>query len=142
MTTLQVHGAVERPREFSFDDLSSLSGQIADISTRIPGRQGSGVSFASLVEAVGVKNDATHVTVKSTDGSFSASVSLEDMKEALVAYRLGEDPLPTKQGGPLRFFIHDADTCKSHGSTACANVKGLGELEFTVGQVEDTRWKS
>ena len=80
------------------------------------------------------------MTLHATDGDFSASVPLEAVRDrAIVAYRLGDAPLPAAQGGPLRFFITNVEECAIGEVDACANVKSLGTIEVTIGPGTDTR---
>jgi hypothetical protein len=53
------------------------------------------------------------------------------VETALLAYRLGDAPLPPQQGGPLRFLIPDATACGLEGIDACANVKDVGVLRVS-----------
>ncbi len=57
----------------------------------------------------------------------------------MVAYRLGDAPLPRELGGPLRFLVPDTGPCAADEVDACANVKFLARLELTVGPGRDTR---
>jgi 2-dehydropantoate 2-reductase len=140
MTSLRVEGAVETPRVFSFTDLASLPDQVSDIGSLIPGRQGGGVWLRALLEATGVRPQASHLTLHATDGDFSASVPLEAVRDrAIVVYRFGEGPLPAAQGGPMRFFITHIEECARGEVDACANVKFLGTIQLTVGPGVDTR---
>jgi hypothetical protein len=140
MTSLRVEGAVETPRVFSFTDLASLPGQVPDIGRLIPGRTGGGVWLRALLEATGARSQASHITLRATDGNFSASVPLEAVRDsAIVAYRCGEEPLPVAQGGPVRFFITQVEACAAGEVDACANVKFLGTIQLTVGPGVDTR---
>jgi hypothetical protein len=70
---LEVCGQVQQPGAFDFKALAQLSGQIEEISALVPGRSGGGVRLASLLAAVRPRPEATHLTVESSDGSFSAS---------------------------------------------------------------------
>lgn len=139
-TSLCVAGEVDRPRQFNFADLAALPGQVPDISTLIPGREGGGVWLRSLLEASGVRPAARHITLQATDGSFSASVPLAAVSErALIVYRLGDEPLPSARGGPIRFFITDAEACAVGEVDACANVKFLGVMTLRRTPGVDTR---
>ena len=137
---LEVCGQVRQPGRFDFEALARLPGQVEDISTMVPGRTGSGVRLASLVAAVQPLPEATHITVESTDGSFSASVPLAAVVESgVVLYRLGRQALPEHQGGPFRFLITDAQACATGGADLCANVKCVGRLALSTGPGRDTR---
>ena len=139
MTQLRVEGEVQSPRDFSFADLTQLPGQVPDVGQLIPGREGGGVRLQSLIKLVGPTEAATHITLESTDGKFSASVPLEVVRDAIIAYRLENEPLPPKKGGPLRFLIPNVEECAIGGVDACANVKFLGLIRLSHGPGADTR---
>jgi DMSO/TMAO reductase YedYZ molybdopterin-dependent catalytic subunit len=137
---LEVCGQVRQPGSFDFEALAHLPGQIADIATVVPGRTGGGVRLTSLLDVVRPDPGATHLTVESNDGSFSASVPLAAVVEsAVVLYRLGVQALPEQQGGPFRFLITDAQACAAGGADLCANVKFVGRIALSVGPGRDTR---
>jgi DMSO/TMAO reductase YedYZ molybdopterin-dependent catalytic subunit len=137
--SLAIAGEVHAPRTFTRDDLAALPGQIVDVSTRLPGREGRGVELKSLLAAVGVLPAATHVTVSADGGAFHASVPLSAVTEAIVIYGLGNEPLPKSAGGPLRFFIPEVFRWANEGVDHCANVKRLETITLTAGPGEDTR---
>lgn len=140
MTALRVEGSVQNPRSFTFADLAELPGQIDDIGTLIPGRQGGGVQLRAVLEAAGFAARATHLTLQATDGKFSASVPLaEIIDRGIIVYRQGESPLPVAQGGPLRFYIADVASCTLADVDACANVKFLGRIQVGMAPGVDTR---
>jgi hypothetical protein len=139
MSQLRIEGEVYSPRELSFADLALLPEQIPDVGQLIPGREGGGVRLRSLLQAVGLKETATHITLVSSDGKFSASVPLDAVRDAVVAYRLGNAPLPPQQGGPIRFFIPHVEECAIGGVDACANVKFVGLIRLSHGPGTDTR---
>ena len=139
MFDLRVEGLVKTPRSFAYADLATLDGQVADVGTVVEGRAGSGVSFPALIAAVGKRAGATHATLEATDGSFTASLPLEDLANGVVTYKLGDGPLPDAKGGPVRFLMPHTDACRTGGVDACANVKGLGRIELTAGPGPDTR---
>jgi DMSO/TMAO reductase YedYZ molybdopterin-dependent catalytic subunit len=137
---LEVCGDVQQPGSFDFDRLRLMPGQIEDIATVVPGRTGGGIRLAALLEAVQPRPQATHITVESADGSFSASVPLDAVvASGVVLYRLGSHALPTQQGGPFRFLITDAQVCATGGADLCANVKFVGRIALSAGPGRDTR---
>ena len=90
--------------------------------------------------AVQPQTEATHITVESNDGSFSASVPLAAVVDSgVVLYRLGCESLPEQQGGPFRFLITDAQTCAAGGADLCANVKFVGRIALSAAPGRDTR---
>jgi len=137
--SLAIAGEVRAPRAFTRDDLAALPGQVVDVSTRLPGREGRGVELSALLAAVGILPAATHVTVSADNGSFLASVPLAAVAEAIVIYGLGDEALPKSAGGPLRFFIPDVARWANAGVDHCANVKRLETITLTAGPGEDTR---
>ena len=139
MATLKVEGAVAEAREFGFADLEALPGQVVNIATLVPGREGGAVALRSLLEVVAVDASATHLTLESTDGRFAASTPLAEVADAVLSYRLGDEPLPKKHGGPIRFFIPEVEACASGPVDACANVKFLGTIRLDIGAGRDTR---
>lgn len=139
MEQLRIAGEVRAARAFSFADLAALPNQVSDISQLIPGREGGGVRLQSILDTVHPSPAATYITLKSTDGKFSASIPLAAVRNAVVAYRLGSDPLPAKKGGPFRFLIPNVEECAIGEVDACANVKFLGEICFSIQPGEDNR---
>ncbi|MGH7960935.1 MAG: molybdopterin-dependent oxidoreductase [Candidatus Binatia bacterium] len=139
MDLLRIDGAVRLPRSFAFADLASLPEQVQDVGTFLPGREGGGVRLRSILAAVEPTAEATHLTLVSSDDTFSASVPLAAVQDAIVAYCLGNDPLPTQKGDPVRFFIPQVEECALGGVDACANVKFVGLIRLSHGPGSDTR---
>ena len=139
MEFLHVEGEVKHAGAFDFTDLSALPNQVPDIGQLIPGREGGGVRLQSILEKVGLTPTATYLTLKSIDGKFSASVPLAAVRDAIVAYRLEDAPLPEKKGGPFRFFIPNIHECAVGEVDACANVKFLGVVQVSRQPGEDNR---
>jgi hypothetical protein len=83
---------------------------------------------------------ATHITLTATEDTFSASVPLAAVADrGVVVYRVGAEPLPRIQEGPVRFYIVGVEECNLGEVDACANVKYLNTIRLTVGPGEDTR---
>ena len=51
---------------------------------------------------------------------------------AILVYRQGLEPLSTRQGGPVRLFITDVESCDVEDLNACTNVKNLDHIRLTV----------
>ncbi|HVO29751.1 MAG TPA: molybdopterin-dependent oxidoreductase [bacterium] len=133
---LRVEGAVAAPREFTFADLAALPQ--AEVATRIPGRDGTAVPLRALLEAAGASPEARYATIASDNGDFALSLPLADIADnALVAYRLGDGPLPDAKGGPARFYVIDFGACGTGEVDACANVKRLGLIRLTAAREHD-----
>lgn len=139
MMQLRIEGEVRSPRDFGFDDLRALPGQVEDVGQIVPGREGSGIRLRSILDLVGPHGAAKYITLESTDGKFSASVPLEAVRDAIVAYRLEDEPLPSKKGGPFRFLIPNVEECAVGEVDACANVKFLGRVHLSRQPGRDVR---
>jgi DMSO/TMAO reductase YedYZ molybdopterin-dependent catalytic subunit len=61
----------------------------------------------------------------------TAAAPLESLADAVLVYALGDGPLPTDHGGPIRLL-----TPPQVGASACSNVKGLARLVL-IAQPED-----
>lgn len=97
-TTIQVEGLVERPG-------------VVDVG-RLPGAPN--VTLTAILDQAGLTPDATHATVMSRDGGYTASIPLEELLSGgLMA--IGDD---------LRLTI-------SGGRTLCWNVKDVGRIKVT-----------
>jgi len=132
-TAVQVDGEVGRSQTFDFVDLAALPNQVAHIGTLISGREGSAVRLRALLDATGVGEHATHVTFSASTDNFSASVPLAAVIDrAVLVYRQGLEPLSTRQGGPVRLFITDVESCDVEELNACTNVKNLDHICVTV----------
>ena len=104
---------------------------MADVSERVPGRQGRALQLSALLERAQPRAGATHVQVSTADGSFTSSVGLDEARGGLLLYARDGAPLPEEQGGPFRLLIPG-------GSDRCANVKGVARIELTAGSGEKT----
>jgi DMSO/TMAO reductase YedYZ molybdopterin-dependent catalytic subunit len=139
---LRIDGAVERPLELAFEDLRALppEDQVVDISRFHPGRRGDGVTLDALLRMARPRADANYLTLHAGRDDFHVSIPLEAVRaEAIVVYRLGDDPLGTSRGGPIRFLIKDPAACHTDELDDCANVKYLDRIELTVRRSRDTR---
>ena len=128
---LRIEGEIRAPGEFGFDDLAALPDQIADVGTVAPGREGGAVPFRSLLDTVGVLGTASRVTLESIDGTFSQDAPLAALQSAVLVYRLGAEPLPADQGGPVRLLIPNLEECNVSGVDRCTNVKALGRVRIS-----------
>jgi hypothetical protein len=99
------------------------------VGALVEGRAGSGVRLRALLRDVG--GEWPYLTLLSSDG-FSISVPRAAVEDGVLVYRLGAGGLPTKQGGPVRFYVVGASGCDTGGVDACANVKHLVEIRLTA----------
>jgi DMSO/TMAO reductase YedYZ molybdopterin-dependent catalytic subunit len=140
--TLAITGECDNPRSLHFKDLAGIPAehQVLDVSRIVPGRKGDAVTLAGILNLVRVKPTAKYLSLHSSTDNFHASIPLASVEEkALVIYRLDGQPLPTTNGGPVRFFIPDFAACHTHEIDECANVKFVDSLELTAGKGFDNR---
>jgi DMSO/TMAO reductase YedYZ molybdopterin-dependent catalytic subunit len=140
-TRLQFDGHVQRPCEFTFEDLQKLDEQwqVVDVR-RFGAKGGDAVRLRGLLENVRPKSDATHIGLHGSRDDFHASIPLDPIRDkALVIYQLDGQPLAPSAGGPFRFFVPDHAACHTDEIDECANVKYLDRIELTVGRGFDNR---
>ena len=139
---LTIGGEVAQPSTLTFEDLAGIAAeyQVPDVSRIVPGRKGDAVKFAGLLQVVKPKGTAKYLGLHSSTDDFHASIPLAAVVDrALVIYRLDGQPLPTKAGGPVRFFIPDFAACHTHEIDECANVKFVDRIELTAEKGFDNR---
>jgi len=139
---LRIDGEVEHPLELTFSDLAAClaSDQVVDVSRFHPSRKGDGVTLESLLSKVAPTSRATYLTLHATADDFHASVPLAEVRgEGIVVYRLDGQPLPAKNGGPIRFLIRNPAACHTDELDDCANVKFVDRIELTAGKGRDNR---
>ena len=139
---LTIDGDVESPVTLSFDDLAAMpeAFQICDVSRIDAKRSGGAVTLAGLLARVRPKSTAKHLTLHASVDDFHASIPLDAVRErAILIYRLNGQPLPTKVGGPLRFYIPDFAACHTSEIDECANVKFVDRIELSASPGKDNR---
>jgi DMSO/TMAO reductase YedYZ molybdopterin-dependent catalytic subunit len=117
---LRVDGLVDRPLEYTYEQLLSLPQtryvRPFDCVTRwtIKDVEWEGLTLRSLVTPAGVKPEAKWVMFHCVDG-YTAPVPLEDAlgEDALLVIKLNGKPLSAEQGFPARPFIPDLYGWKS-----------------------------
>lgn len=114
---LQVGGLVDRPLSFSIDDLKQIE-QVAQI-TRHDCVEGwsaigkwHGVRLLHVLDKVGVKSNARYVVFHCYDEMdpgepYYESVDIPEARhpQTLLAWGLNDQPLPIKNGAPLRLRV-------------------------------------
>ncbi len=111
-----------------------------DVSRFHPQRQGDGVELLAILERAGVRPEASHLTLHADRDDFHVSIPLQLVSEqGILVYRLGDGPLGTERGGPVRFLVRDPTACHTGELDECANVKYLSRIELTIGRGRDTR---
>jgi DMSO/TMAO reductase YedYZ molybdopterin-dependent catalytic subunit len=139
MWSLKLDGLVEKPLEFSYQQLLSMP-QLAYAKpffcvTRwsIKDASWEGVSIPALAKQASVKPEADWVMFHCVDG-YTAPVPLEDAMrdDSMVALRLNGKPLSREQGFPARPFMPHLYGWKS--------AKWVNRIEFISGY-SDGYWE-
>src|SRR3954467_2301637 len=149
--TLTIHGLVDRPLEFTVDELKRLpsvsrihflecsgnsgtewrGGSTESDVQRLHGltscSEWTGVSLALLLRECGLRPEATWMLAEGADASkHSRSIPIRKcLADALIAYGQNGEPLRPEQGFPLRLFLP--------GWEGNANVKWLRRLKALDG---------
>ncbi len=103
--------------------LMALPGQVADVSTIVPGRRGSGVYLRELLALAG---PGTRFVVSAADGLASSAADIDAVGDAILVHSLDRAPLPDDQGGPFRVLVPP-------GQDGCAAVKGVVRVRVLPG---------
>jgi succinate dehydrogenase/fumarate reductase cytochrome b subunit len=114
---LKIHGLVQTPTTLTYAEVISLPlvSKVSDFHcvtgwTKFSNKW-QGVSFKTIMEMVQPKDDARYVLFICEENSsttpYTTSLSLEDldMDDVLLAFRLDDQELPNKHGGPLRLVV-------------------------------------
>ena len=127
MDILYVGGpCAAREIELTREDMAALEAKhrIEDVGSVAKGREGTAVKLEALIDLAQPGVETRFVHVASADGGFTANVALDEARKGgVVLYRLGEDELPRKFGGPFRLLFADGEDCS-------VNVKFLGRIEL------------
>src|SRR4026208_331904 len=77
--------------------------QIDDVSRRMPSMRGRAIAGRGLLGIPALQRDAGHVTFRSADGQYAATLTLAQAKEfGVLVYELDGEPLADGKGGPVR----------------------------------------
>lgn len=138
---LTVTGLVERPLDLSFADLLSrpataLTKDFQCVTGwRVRDVAWVGVKLADLLDEAGVRAGAGALTIRSFDGEYTESLTLDQARrdDVLVAYSmLGRQPITSAHGGPVRLLVAPMYGYKS--------LKWLSNIEV-VDRVEPGYWE-
>ncbi|MEO7555303.1 MAG: molybdopterin-dependent oxidoreductase [Acidimicrobiales bacterium] len=111
---LAVTGLVDRPLVLTMDDLRDRLPQtqlVRDFQCvtgwRVLDVPWVGVRLASVLDEAGARSAATHVVLRSFDGEYSESLTIDQARrdDVLVAHTLEGDPLSSEHGGPARLYV-------------------------------------
>lgn len=110
------------PQERLTDDFACLEGwSVSKV-------RWSGVLLKSVLSLAERRPEARYM--QASAGNFSLPVSLERAKQALLAIRLYEEPVPPEHGGPVRLVVP--------GGECFTSIKWLEHLELTTEPGENT----
>lgn len=138
---LTVTGLVERPLDLGFADLLSrpataLTKDFQCVTGwRVRDVAWVGVKLADLLDEAGVRAGAGALTIRSFDGEYTESLTLDQARrdDVLVAYSmLGRQPITSAHGGPVRLLVAPMYGYKS--------LKWLSNIEV-VDRVEPGYWE-
>lgn len=144
--TLTVDGAVDQPLTLSYADLLELPMIERDITlTCVSNEVGGpyvgtarwlGVSFAEILDRVGVQSGVDQLLSHSLDGGYTASTPIEaltDGRDAMIAIAMNGEVLPDKNGFPARMVVPGL-----FGYVSA--TKWLSRLEFTSYAAKTAYW--
>ncbi|MFJ2177765.1 molybdopterin-dependent oxidoreductase [Streptomyces sp. NPDC101062] len=110
---LKIDGLVDRPATYTLDALRALPQTriVRDVQCvtgwRVPHTPFGGVRLAHLLDAAGVRPEATAVRFTCFDGAYSESLTLQQARRAdvLVALSMRDRPIGHAHGGPVRLYV-------------------------------------
>lgn len=137
---LKVTGLVERPLELTLAELKAMrpTRLVKDFQCvtgwRVPDVRWTGVLLADVLDAAGVVPGGGALAIRSFDGLYTESLTLEQARrgDVIVAYEMEGKPVSRVQGGPVRLYVAPMYGYKS--------LKWLDEIEVTA-EVEKGYWE-
>jgi DMSO/TMAO reductase YedYZ molybdopterin-dependent catalytic subunit len=145
---LRVHGMVEREVSLSFDELVQLPlieryVTIACVSNEVGGdlignAKWTGVRLTDVLDMAGVLPGATQIVPRSVDGWTAGfpttwATDPEQPRDALIAVRMNDVPLPVEHGFPARLIVPGL-----YGYVSA--TKWLADIELTTMEAFDAYW--
>jgi len=106
--TLHVDGLVDRPVELGLDELPRLGTVRKTIDLHCvwgwsrPGLRWEGIPVVLLERLVEPRPAATYVVFTARSSPYASCFTLDEARDGLLAWALGDEPLATEHGGPLR----------------------------------------
>ena len=138
--TFAVDGAVDEAVEFNLTDLIdeglSVTEKVCTQCVDNPTGGGllgqvevTGIPLASVLEKVGVQDDANMFIFNDVDGAsyYSLPLDLLDEADVLLVYEINGERLPSEHGAPLYAMVGGQEAYKS--AKQCAGVTLLAEPE-------------
>ncbi|MCF6092937.1 molybdopterin-dependent oxidoreductase [Microaerobacter geothermalis] len=128
---LDVGGLVEKPMEFSFDELMRLPKHqytydfYCVTGWSVTGVKWEGIPFLEIVKMVNPKSEGKYVTMYSADRLYWETYELSQLmnRNVILAYKLDGKDLIASQGAPLRLF--------HPGMYGYKSIKWVNRIEFT-----------
>jgi DMSO/TMAO reductase YedYZ molybdopterin-dependent catalytic subunit len=123
---LRIDGLVSRPLDLTPTDLAAMPQQdFTDDFTcvegwTVPALAWRGVPLSLILDMAGVRPQARWV--QASAGDFSLPLPLEAAGAALLALRLGDEPLAPEHGGPVRLVVP--------GGVCYSSIKWLDRIEL------------
>jgi len=138
--TLRVDGLVDRPATLTWDDLADLpqTNWTRDFQCvtgwRVDDAAWQGVELRTILATVGVQSAAQAVTFYSHDGTYTESLTLDQIEqdEVMVATHLDGEVISRDHGGPVRLLVVPMYGYKS--------LKWLSRIEL-VNAVDPGYWE-
>jgi len=132
---LRVDGLVAQPATYRLSDLQALpqttftSDFHCVTGWSVPGVEWSGVPLSELLDRAGPAAPARAVRIRSFDGTYTESLSLEDARlpHVVVALRMLGGPVSHDHGGPVRMYVD--------GHYGYKSTKWLSGIELTEREV-------
>ncbi|WP_322754372.1 molybdopterin-dependent oxidoreductase [Frankia sp. Cas3] len=128
---LRVTGMVGRSAMFTLDQLHAMTQTALTrdfqcvTGWRVAAVPWSGVTLADLLDAVQIQPGAQAVTIRSFDGVYTESLTLDQARrpDVLIALNMLGAPVTHEHGGPVRLYVAPMYGYKS--------LKWLSEIEVT-----------
>ena len=120
--TLNKDGLMALPAKDEYATLECISNTINPPAALISNAKWTGVSLAALLNQAGLTSDAKYVVFHCADG-YTVGIPLDRAirPEALLAYKMNDEPLSNEHGFPLRTIVP--------GIYGMMNAKWITEIE-------------
>jgi len=138
-TVLTKNDILSFPAKDEYATLECVSNAITPPGALISNTKWTGVSLPVLLNQVGPTPEARYVIFRCADG-YTVGVPLDRAMNsgALLAYKMGDESLPTEHGFPLRAIVP--------GIYGMMNAKWITEIELTdqvyIGYWQDRGWSN
>ncbi len=137
--TLDKDSLMALPAKDEYSTLECVSNTINPPAALISNAKWTGTSLAALLNQAGPTSDAKYVVFHSADG-YTVGIPLDraTRPEALLAYKMNDEPLPNEHGFPLRAIVP--------GIYGMMNAKWITEIEVVdyayLGYWQDRGWSN